>query len=127
MRKRIVTPCPGSADMTERYYIDDKEVSKKAFDDSFPPFDFGAATTVNAGNAMTGYPFKSDALAVHPDQIGEAQQDSVKKGVPTEFDSEGRAVIRSRQHKKEYCLAYGFHDRDAGYGDAQRGSFRGHY
>lgn len=62
-------------------------------------------------------PLLSDALAVHPSQVKEAYEDSVKKGVPTEFLADGRAVLRSREHRRKYLKAYGFYDKDGGYGD----------
>lgn len=61
---------------------------------------------------------KSVALAVHPSQVREAVEDAQKKGVPTDFTPDGRPVFRDRDHRKRYHQAYGFFDRDAGYGDA---------
>jgi hypothetical protein len=61
---------------------------------------------------------KSVALAVHPDQRGEATDDAAKRGVPTAFTDDGRPVFESREHRKKYMRAYGYYDRDAGYGDA---------
>ncbi len=59
----------------------------------------------------------SDALAVHPDQISDAEKDAAVKGVQTDFDKEGRPIFRSRQHRSKYLRAYGYYDKDAGYGD----------
>ncbi len=126
MIKRIVTPCAGSADMTERYYFGDKEVTKSEFDASFPAFDFEAAGSVR-GPAMSGYPFASDALAEHPDNVQAAYELSVKAGIPTQFDGDGRPILTSRAHKRDYCKLQNVFDRDGGYGDAQRHSYRGEY
>lgn len=63
------------------------------------------------------WPMKSDAAGVHPDQIQEAYQHSVKVGIPTEFTPDGRAVFTSRKHRRDYCRAIGLHDRNGGYGD----------
>lgn len=99
------------------YWIDGEQVSKAEFDEAFPDKPLGGSA------GLIGWkPLHSEALAVHPDQIVEASEDAVKKGVPTAFDSEGRPIFTSRQHRTQYCRAYGFHDRQAGYGDAQRGS-----
>ena len=54
----------------------------------------------------------------------EAQEDSVKKGVPTRFTKDGRPILESRQQRNAYLKAYGFFDQDAGYGDVQNGTFR---
>lgn len=64
-----------------------------------------------------GWPMKSEALAVHPDQIGEAHADAVKMGVPTDFDRVGRPIFRSQGHRAAYCKAYGVRDKNGSYGD----------
>lgn len=68
--------------------------------------------------ACTGnWPMYSDAAGVHPDQIKEAYEKSVKDGVPTQFTPDGRAIFTSRKHRKDYCRTIGMHDRNGGYGD----------
>lgn len=95
----------------DRYFIDGKEVTKAEFDAAFP--DLGAGQS-----AICHFkPILSDALAVHPKQVQEAMEDAKRKGVPTEFLPDGRPVLRTRQHRKEYLKAYGFHDKRGGYGD----------
>ncbi len=59
----------------------------------------------------------SDALAVHPRQVKEATESAKMHGVPTDFTRDGRPLIRSRSHQKAYLKAYGFHNKDGGYGD----------
>ncbi len=70
----------------------------------------------HAGN----WPMKSEALGVHPDQIGEAREQSIKLGVPTEFTKDGRPILTSPKHRKRYAEALGFHDRNGGYSDPVR-------
>lgn len=62
-------------------------------------------------------PKLSDPLGVSPRQVKEAMASSRRKGVPTDFTKDGRAIITSRAHQKKYLRAYGFHNRDGGYGD----------
>ena len=51
-------------------------------------------------------------------RVAEAEAHAESIGVPTEFDKEsGDAIFRSRGHRKRYCRACGFHDKDGGYGD----------
>lgn len=69
-----------------------------------------------AGN----WPMCSDAVGVSPDQSSEAMEHAASIGVPTEFNSEGQAVFTSRKHRKKYCEAIGFYDRNGGYSDPQR-------
>lgn len=65
--------------------------------------------------------FRSDALAVHPDQIPEALADAQRRDVKIAFEGDGTAVWKSRRDRKNYCEAYGYHDKDGGYGDPQPG------
>lgn len=103
-----------------KYIIDGNEVTKAVFDRSFPDKPIGD------GSGLTGWrPLASDALAVHASQVVEAAEDAKNKKVPTDFTKDGRPIFRTREHRKEYMRAYGYFDRSGGYGDAQRGSFRG--
>lgn len=52
-------------------------------------------------------PFHSDALGVEINQIGEARETLRKAGVPTEYDSEGCAIITSERHYQAVCKALG--------------------
>lgn len=102
------------------WWIDGKEVSQAEFEELLPP-----ATPVGSsgtcGSSLQGFkPIHSDALGVHPKQIQKARESAIAKGVPTDFDDKGRPIFTSRLHRKQYCQAYGFFDRDGGYGDAQR-------
>lgn len=100
----------------KRFYIDGKQVSEKKFWKAFPP------QSMTGGQSLVGWkPLKSDGMAVHPSQIKEATEDALKKGVATEFTRDGRPILRTRQHRKDYMQAYGFFDKAGGYGDAQPG------
>lgn len=67
------------------------------------------------------WPMKSDAFGVHPDQVREAYAESVKAGVPTEFDPQtGQAIFRDRYHRKRAVEAMGMYDLDGGYSDPQQ-------
>lgn len=73
------------------------------------------------------WPLYSDAMGCNPDDAKEAYEDSVRAGVPTRFDvpgKEGMAEFLSPGHRKRYCEAFGFHDRNAGYSDPQPGSYK---
>lgn len=73
----------------------------------------GSGVKFHPGN----WPMESEALAVHPDQVKEASMAADAAGVPTEFKKNGRVVFRSAHHRKKYCEAFGYFDRNAGYGD----------
>jgi hypothetical protein len=96
------------------YEIDGMRVSRARFYRVFRPVSDAGAP----GASLLGWkPLSSEAAAVHPDQIEEAREDARRLGVPTEFDPEGRPIFTSRSHRRAYLRAYGFHDRDGGYGD----------
>ena len=71
------------------------------------------------GRAGT-WPLHSEAMGCHPDQRIEAMKAAEAKGVPTQFDSQGRAVFTSAIHRKKYCEAYGVYDRSGGYSDPRK-------
>jgi hypothetical protein len=97
--------------LVTRYYLDGEEVSERKYRRRHP-------ARKEAPTLVTFKRQKSVALAVHPTQRGEATEDAAKKGVPTEFTPDGCPVFVSRDHRKKYMRAYGYFDRDAGYGDA---------
>lgn len=100
-------------DGTRTCYIDGQEVSQAEWDAAFPPRTGGDGPC----SLSSVPPNVSDGLAVHPRQVEEARESARRKGVPTEFLPDGRPVMRSRAHQKAYLKAYGFHNRDGGYGD----------
>jgi hypothetical protein len=65
------------------------------------------------------WPMYSDAAGCNPDQVPEMEAHSREIGIPTHFDSEGRAIFTSRKHRKKYCEAIGLFDRSGGYSDPQ--------
>lgn len=60
-----------------------------------------------------GWPMRSVALSVHPDQIGEAFEHSRRLGVPTEYHKSGDPIFTNKRHKDAYLKAHGFHDRNS--------------
>jgi hypothetical protein len=66
------------------------------------------------------WPMKSEAAGVAPTQAAEAQAQSHKFGVPTEFTRDGRAVFTSARHRKAYCEQVGLYDRHGGPTDPRR-------
>lgn len=60
---------------------------------------------------------RSEALAVHPDQIAEAREHDKEHGCSVPYDKWGRPVFHSRKKRRDYLKAHGFHDKDGGYSD----------
>ena len=80
----------------------------------------GDGFTHNPGN----WPMKSEALGVHPSQIGEAKAMLAKKGVDVDYTPDGRAILRTQRHRKQVAEAEGFFDMSGSYGDPQPGAKR---
>jgi len=96
------------------YELDGKKVSEEEFRGAFPPkLDNGPGPS-----SLSSTPANvSDALACHPKDVESYRQDAKRRGVPTEFQRDGRPVMTSRAHQKAYLKAYGYHNNDGGYGD----------
>lgn len=93
-------------DGTRQHFLDGVLVSEQEFDAAFPRVvDEGPSD----GTCLASFPpLHSEALAVHPTQIQEATEDAKRKGVPVEFDTEGRPVFTSSRQFREYAKKYGF-------------------
>jgi len=100
--------------MSTGYSINGRPVSRARFRRGAKGITPGAPPRIASA---ANWPLCSDAVGVHPSQRREAYEDSIKRGVPTEFNEQGQAVFTSRQHRKRYCRAIGYHDLDGGYGD----------
>lgn len=119
MKAKIVYANPN------RYFLDDREVSREEFiRATFTKDQLRLRELFAAGPSYAGVeacrqskPKLSDALAVHPDQVPEAAEHARRHGVPTDFAPDGRCIVTSRAHQKKLCKLYGFHNRDASYGD----------
>ena len=71
-------------------------------------------------NGICRWPIYSDAMAITPSQIPEAQAALAAAGVKTDYDSEGRPVLTDSAHRRAHSEALGFYDRNGGYSDPQR-------
>ncbi len=72
-------------------------------------------------NTPGNWPMESDAMGVSPTQVVDAEKDAASIGIPTQFNKEtGAAIFTSRKHRKQYCEAKGFFDRNGGFSDPQR-------
>ena len=91
-----------------RYFLGDREVTAKEFHAAFPKRSLAVPP---AGPALTGWPIVSDALAVHPKQVKEAEAAARKHGVPTEFTPLGQPILRDRNHRRRYMKVRGVYDR----------------
>ena len=119
---------------TDRYFIDDTEVTKEEYDAALPNrgVDMIDAQTPPMTNSLTGWPLISFGAAVDPSQIDAAEAhnrrvgDNVRYVRPGEeklYSSKegdigpGDAIFTSRHQRKLHLKNKGFHDRIGGYGD----------
>lgn len=98
-----------------KYRLNGKEVTLKEFRKGNKGIDFkgGCVRT----QLSSTWPQHSDAMGVNELQRKDAYNESVRCGVPTHFDEQGRAVFNSPGHRRKYCEALGYYDRNAGYSD----------
>ena len=105
----------------DRYFVNDKEVTKEEYDEACPSKGKCLLTlseppcTIHSSHKA--WPRLSDALGVHPKQKAAAEEQARKLGVPTEFDAkDGRAILRDSAHQRDLQKALGYHNNDGGYG-----------
>jgi hypothetical protein len=102
------------------YFADGKEVTKAEFDELFPT---KIKDLLKKGQCATtlmqtsgAWPRKSLAAGVHPSQVEEAYQESVRLGCATQYDRKtGRAIIESNGHQIRFNKAMGLINNDGGY------------
>ena len=63
------------------------------------------------------YPYGSTAMGASPSEVAGLMEFDKANGVETEYNSECDPIMRSKAHRKAYCEAHGFFDRNAGYSD----------
>ncbi len=102
----------GSDDKPDEFYLDGVQVTEEEFRAQFPERD-----GVPGAPSTAGWPMRSTALAVHPEQVKEANERNSAAGVSAHYESDGTCVIESRSARRKLLKLEGFHDRNGGYGD----------
>jgi hypothetical protein len=76
------------------------------------------------GNRPWAKPIKSDALAVHPAQIGEAMDRNARHGLHVDYDqNDGRPILKDRDQRRRLmeveskAMGRKIVDHDGGYSD----------
>jgi hypothetical protein len=102
------------------FFIDGKPVSRRRFDRAFPNrvCDLIRAGKGPGGQENGAWPMRSEALAVHPRQVEQANARNARHGVATRYDPKtGHAIIPSREDRRKLLKVEGFRDNDGGYSD----------
>lgn len=84
-------------------------------DGEFRWHDYPAAAVPSCGAGA--WPYASDAMGVHPDQIAEQEAAYAEQGIKARHTRDGRVIVESRQHRRQLLKANGLIDRSGGYGE----------
>jgi hypothetical protein len=103
----------------KQFYIGGKEVTAEQFAKIAPNRieDLLKSRIMLASATPGAWPMRSEALAVHPDEVQMANERNHKAGLATTYDSDGIAIIPTREERRKLLRAEGLHDKHAGYGD----------
>jgi hypothetical protein len=100
---------------TARFFLDGEEVTREQFDAAFPPKPDLPGSFASCQGAC--WPQESVALAVHPDQVAEANERNKAHGVNVTYKADGTAVVPDRGERRRLLRLEGYHDKQGGYGD----------
>lgn len=100
-----------------RYYVNDVEVTEKEYRKLTKPRALAAGDEVLTQSTSAWQDFKSEAMAVHPKQVAEANARSKRHNLGVVYDKKGFAHIPDRAARKRLLKVEGFHDKKGGYGD----------
>lgn len=114
VRSKIVF---GSYGAPNRYYLNDQEVTEKEYRRRTKKKKLAAGDEVLAQSTSAWADFKSEALAVHPDQVGEANARSKRHNIGVQYDKRGFAHIPDRASRRRLMRLEGVHDNHGGYSD----------
>lgn len=91
----------------DAHFLDGVEVTREEFLDAFPD-KVGCPSTISS----KGWPMRSEALAVHPDQVDEANARNRRRGLASEYEKgTGVCVIPTPREKKKLVKLEGFVDK----------------
>ncbi len=110
MKDRIVLSKDGT-----HYFLAGEEVTEAAYRAVYPLPEAGQAPPASV--SCSAWPLISDALAVHPKQVAEANARNRKAGVHVTYQADGRAVLPDRNERRKLLRLEGCHDKQGGYSD----------
>ena len=111
LRHKIVFGTP------KRFYVNDTEVTEGEYRERTKSKPVEPGDEVLTQSTTGWADFTSEALAVHPDQVGEANERAKRHGLGTKYDRNGFAHIPDRADRKRLLRLEGMHDNHGGYGD----------
>lgn len=97
------------------YYLDGKRVTLKKLLLRYPDALAREGITQLRSVSCSAWPIVSDALAVHPKQVQQANDRAKRHGIKVEYQRDGRPVIPDAQNRYKLLKLEGFHDNNGGY------------
>lgn len=99
------------------YFVGDAEVTEKQYRKLTKSKPLAAGDEVLTQSTSAWADFTSEALAVHPTQVKEANERSKRHGLGVVYDKQGFARIPDRAARRRLMRLEGVHDNHGGYGD----------
>jgi hypothetical protein len=104
----------GRGGKPDRFYIAGKEVTAEEFRKHCKP----KGGRIKAGDKLlvsnlSGWPMRSEALAVHPAQVAEANARNKRHGISVTYDAEGFAHIPDRNERRKLLKLEALHDKNS--------------
>lgn len=92
------------------YYLGGTRVTKEEYEAVHPPrkWEPGPART----QGTTTWPLESQALAVHPEQVHEANERAKRHGIAAEYREDGTCVIADATARRRLLKLEGLVDKD---------------
>lgn len=90
------------------YFLDGKKVSAKKYHKRYPRPEAGGKVLPKLKD---GWPKKCLALAVHPDQVDEANARNKEHGVNVHYAADGVPTLPDRNERRKLLKLEGLHDR----------------
>lgn len=96
------------------YYLNGKRVSLKRLLERYPDALDNFIPQLALGTS-SGWPMVSDALAVHPKQVDQANARAKRHGIQVQYRPDGRPVIPDASNRYKLLKLEAFHDNNGGY------------
>jgi hypothetical protein len=90
------------------YFLDGKKVTEKKYRKRYPPPRAGGKVLPKLKD---GWPKQCLALAVHPDQVDEANARNKEHGISVHYDAKGVPTLPDRNERRKLLKLEGLHDR----------------
>lgn len=105
---------------TPKFFVNDVEVTEEEYKAATPSKlnELLGEECLPAQHPGAWGGMRSEAMAVHPEQIPEVLARNKKHGLGNiEYDRAGRPILKDRGMRRDLMRLEGVHDKNGGYGD----------